>query len=236
MKKWISFFKNNSGLIDVLISHRKKFIYTKTKKTAGTSVELYFEKYCMPEGDWQFSHAREETISSHGIIGYRGNDSKHKTWWNHMPAAEIKTKGGPVLWETYFKFCVIRNPFEKLVSGYYFFHKQNPGKADANTRMAVIQRFRHWLKQGGIVMDRDTYVIDDKICIDYFIKYESLNNGIRHVCDTLGIPFEPERIPALKTGVRDKSIPIRDFYDKDSVEMVKNIYAFELDFFNYDYF
>ena len=31
----------------MLISHRKKFIFTKTKKTAGTSVESVFETYCI---------------------------------------------------------------------------------------------------------------------------------------------------------------------------------------------
>lgn len=35
----------------MLISHRKRFIFTKTAKTAGTSVESYFEQYCMPEGE-----------------------------------------------------------------------------------------------------------------------------------------------------------------------------------------
>ena len=37
----------------MLISHRKQFIYTKTYKTAGTSVEVYFEPYCMQEGEWK---------------------------------------------------------------------------------------------------------------------------------------------------------------------------------------
>ena len=46
----------------MLISHRKQFIYTKTAKTAGTSVESYFEKYCMPEGKWQFSHGHRRLL------------------------------------------------------------------------------------------------------------------------------------------------------------------------------
>jgi hypothetical protein len=29
----------------MLVSHRKKFIFVKTGKTAGTSVEVFFEKY-----------------------------------------------------------------------------------------------------------------------------------------------------------------------------------------------
>jgi hypothetical protein len=56
----------------MLIGHRKKFIYTKTAKTAGTSIESYFENFCMPENTWKFSNPREEYVSKEGIIGYRG--------------------------------------------------------------------------------------------------------------------------------------------------------------------
>ena len=38
----------------------------------------------MPDGDWQFSGAREEYVSKAGIIGYRGKDETGKEWYNHM--------------------------------------------------------------------------------------------------------------------------------------------------------
>ena len=105
----------------MLVSHRYKFIYTKTVKTAGTSVESFFEPYCMKEDEWSLSHSRNEYISEAGIIGYRGKDIPDNcTWYNHMPAVKIKTLLGDDIWNSYFKFCVIRNPFSKAVSHYYF--------------------------------------------------------------------------------------------------------------------
>ena len=114
----------------MLISHRKQFIYTKTAKTAGTSVEVYFEKYCMPEGAWEFSHSHDEYVSAEGIIGYRGKHSWGKKWRNHMSALKIKNNIGNSIWDKYYKFCVIRNPFDKLVSGFYMQEKRikNYGK------------------------------------------------------------------------------------------------------------
>ena len=42
-----------------LISNKKKFIYIKNKKVAGTSIESYFEKYCIPyDKDYKQSHKR----------------------------------------------------------------------------------------------------------------------------------------------------------------------------------
>ena len=37
----------------MLVSHQKKFIFTKTKKTEGTSVESFFEPYCVLEVTWE---------------------------------------------------------------------------------------------------------------------------------------------------------------------------------------
>ena len=34
----------------VLVSHAAEFIYMKTRKTAGTTVEMYFERFCVPPG------------------------------------------------------------------------------------------------------------------------------------------------------------------------------------------
>src|SRR5689334_12041430 len=108
----------------MLISHRKRFIYTKTVKTAGTSVESYFEPYCMREGEWTFSHAREESVSEAGIVGIRSGEPleiQGVIWWNHMPAKTIRALIGDAVWNDYFKFCIVRNPFDAVVSAYRFF-------------------------------------------------------------------------------------------------------------------
>ena len=51
----------------MLISHKYKFIYLKTIKTASTSVEAYFERFCMPENDYELSHDREVYESNFGV-------------------------------------------------------------------------------------------------------------------------------------------------------------------------
>ncbi|MBU1168622.1 MAG: sulfotransferase family 2 domain-containing protein [Proteobacteria bacterium] len=216
----------------MLVSHRKKFIYTKTRKTAGTSVESYFEKYCLPEGDWTFSHARDETVCEQGIIGFRGSQSGDKTWWNHMPAADICGLIGQEIWRNYFKFCVVRNPFDKVVSAFHFFGTQRPPEPGIEPDL-LVRQFRAWLKENQKVMDRETYMINNLIAMDYFIRYEHLKEGICHVCDHLGLPFEPHDIPVLKAGVRDRCIDLRDYYDESSYAIVEANYRFELDYFGY---
>jgi hypothetical protein len=236
----------------MLISHKNQFIYTKTSRTAGTSVESYFEKFCMPEDKWEFSHAREEYVSKEGIIGYRGYDARGKKWFNHMSALEIRNNIGNSIWNNYFKFCVIRNPFDKLISAFFFVEEQKRNRSvveNLKSRLAKvmgksqpidcikgensIERFRSWIRRGGSMIDRDKYLITGEICVDYFIRYEDLENGIKHVCNLLNIPFEPERIPRLKSALRDRKIPLSDFYDEEIIQIVSRIYEFEIDEFGY---
>jgi len=210
----------------MLISHRKKFIYTKTVKTAGTSVESYFEKYCMPEGEWVFSHRREEYVSDSGIIGSREKDINRKTWYNHMPAIDIKEKIGDSIWNQYFKFCIIRNPFDKMLS-YFFYDRKD------NSPTNLIDEFKFWLKNNRQAIDRNLYQIDNEICMDYFIRYEEIKTGIKNVCEHLDIPFEPDRIPKLKTGFRNTKIPIPEFYDQETIGIINEMFDFEINYFNY---
>ena len=213
----------------MLVSHRKQFIYTKTHKTAGTSVEVYFEKYCMPEGEWKFSQvAQQEFVSPTGIIGMRGPVTTGATWYNHMPAAAIREQVGQDTWERYFKFCVIRDPFDKLVSGFFFSHRDSDWRVHD-----PVPVFREWVQAERFVIDRDKYTIDDELCLDHYIRFERLKQGILEVCRAVDLPYQPGRLPRLKGGFRNTALPLSAFYDADTVDVVRKCFGFELETFGY---
>ena len=96
-----------------------------------------------------------------------------------------------------------------------------------------IERFRNWIRNGGAMLDRDKYLIDGDICIDFFIRYEDLENGIKHVCDKLDVAFELKNIPRLKSGMRSKQFTLSEFYDSETIDIVNKLYEFELNYFGY---
>lgn len=237
----------------MLVSHRKCFIFTKTIKTAGTSIESYFEKYCMPEGEWKESHNRDEYVSDAGIIGYRGSDAKGHIWFNHMKAETIRNLVGQEVWGRYFKFSTVRNPFDKMISGFFMYetNKSNYNRMQrAKARLkrlldtgnpidrvigeSEIERFRSWIKKGGEIVDRDKYVIGDKECVDYYIRFENMNEDVRYVCDQLDLPFEASGIPEFKKGIRHHNVPIQDYYDEETEEIVRAKYSWECNKFGYE--
>jgi hypothetical protein len=220
----------------MLVSHRKKFIYTKTAKTAGTSVESFFERYCMPEGAWTFQGGREEYVSDSGIIGVRSSDTSGRKWRNHMPALEIKNNLAPEIWSSYFKFCCVRNPFDKIVSAFFNSHvKRNGVVLDSDAER--IACFRDWVKsrRTSLLYDGDRYLIDGSVCVDFFIRYEDLENGVREVCRSIGVETESIELPRMKAAARNTKLAYTEFYDRESIEIVKKYYAFELALFNYTF-
>jgi hypothetical protein len=81
----------------VLVSHRKKFIFLKTSKTAGTSVEAFFERHCVDDTQWECKHHRDESVSTAGIVGYRGPKQESAIYYNHMSATEFCTIWAKIL-------------------------------------------------------------------------------------------------------------------------------------------
>lgn len=224
----------------MLVSHRKKFIFIKTLKTAGTSIESFFEKYCFPDGDWTPSHWRDEYISTSGIVGYRvgGRGTKvpgDVTFSSHMAASEVKACLPKDVWENYFKFTVVRNPFDKLVSAFYHFEKARKPEKYAGRKESDVTLFREWVAGGGSVIDRNIYMIDGSVAVDYFIRYESLADGIAGVCSHLNIKdFEISELPKFKSEFRDRRLGLIDMYDCKTKDIVRQKYKFEIDFFGYE--
>ena len=239
----------------MLVSHRYRFIYTKTNKTAGTSVEAYFQPFCLPaDENHDIEHATPALVSADGIIGYRGPFHYGQTWYNHMPAANIRARVGEETWQAYFKFCVIRNPFDRAVSLFYHFkssYAKSPGKEIVRNGIKYAmgkrhtvywpregsdpEQFRHWILQGGYLLDRDKYAIDGKLVLDHYVRYESLTEDIEAVCQRLDVPFEPARLPAFNAKRRSRGIPLPEYYDSATREAVAQRYAFELDAFGYTF-
>jgi hypothetical protein len=221
----------------MLVSHRHRFIYTKTFKTGGTSVECFLEQFCVTDPERQFTEESEELVSEMGIVGFRGakrpSDCKY---WSHMPATAIKSAVGDKTWNEYFKFCVIRNPFEKLISAFYFSQHLMHGAVEFENIQEEASKFESWLKlHWRRYVDRDKYLMLDRFCLDAVVRYETLTRDLREVCRRLGIDNDASSVPGLKTNIRPPGAKASDLYSEKSREIIEEAFRFELDYFGYSF-
>jgi len=155
----------------MIISHKHKFIFFKTRKTAGSSIQVSLAKFC-GENDiitGQYRLGIDDNSQSAGL-----NMDRFITNHPHPDLQPTKKFLGPKIWDSYFKFAFIRNPFDIAVSRYHWNIK---GK-DKNPKTSI-KDFRKWVKEGNMT-DEDylhRYIgKKDFIDLDFIGRYENLEN------------------------------------------------------------
>lgn len=211
----------------VLVSHSAGFIYMKTRKTAGTTVEMYFERFCVPEGTATGAEAVRETVTATGVVGSR-RDGKRPgdVWRNHMPAREVRTLLGPGIWDRYLKFAAVRNPYAIVLSS--FFWKNDRDYPQDAAALARARRDFDGFVRGRPLRgrswgnDAEIVTIDGEMQMDMLVRQEALADDARAVCDRLGLPWEPERlVHTKKTAGAPRSYPLKDFYTPETAAIVR---------------
>ncbi|KAB1064878.1 sulfotransferase family 2 domain-containing protein [Salibacter halophilus] len=227
----------------MIISHKHRFIFIKTEKTAGTSIEIALSKICGPNDViTPIEPVDEEYRKEIGVRSCQNYRIPFSKWsfkdflnslkilrlpsfYNHMPAKKIKQYVTEDQWNDYYKFTFERNPFDKLIS-YYFW-------TNTNNDYSSIQEFIDSGKAKGIA-GYDLYTINDEIVVDKVYNYENLKEAMLDISSKLKLDEElklPQR--KAKGHVRKN----RDHYSKvlnnDQIEWVKKEFFKEIDLFNY---
>ncbi|MCU1329217.1 MAG: hypothetical protein JWN34_4587 [Bryobacterales bacterium] len=223
----------------MLVSHVCRFIYLKTIKTAGTSAEIYFEPFCVDPKAWQGAlHGRGELVSDFGIVGARGSEARSAsggvTWYNHMTASEAVARLSPEIWNSYYRFCLVRDPWDKVVS--QFWYHLSPSRRAALSRgefSIVRQALSNWLETGRLPLDRHIYTLNDKLAVDDTIRYENLVPDMERLCRRLGIPWQPRRLGMYKSGYRLRQELARDYFDDAAGAQIRTAFAWEFENLGY---
>jgi hypothetical protein len=231
----------------MLVSHKHKFIFLRPRKTASTSVEAYFEKFCLPAtADTTVKHNRRHSITQVGIVTPRGlENAKIKCaklgWRNHMIARNVKQKLTTEQWKTYFKFSIVRNPFDKLISWYYFMpHRYNANYRSKGTNLKQERRnFNKWVQSEycKIFLAKEQKIISvkGKYCLDGVIRLEHLEKDIKNVCKTLDLPIDLTRLKNFKSNVKPNNFTPAQLYTKKSIELVNKLCANYMKKFKYSF-
>lgn len=206
----------------VLVSKKHAFIFLKTRKTAGTSIEMLLEPYCARPGHRVTEQTKAKT-SRYGVIGSRKLGTKtarwpwQTAWHNHMTAEAVRNGLGNRRWSRYRKITAVRNPFDRMVSQFCWRQKRN-ARLDRDALRAGFRK--HVL--GRWPNDYNLTHIDDNFVPDAAIRYEHLHEDIRQLADKLGLELNPDTLPITKDrkDVR-RGLSVPEFYDEELIETVR---------------
>lgn len=225
----------------MILSHSRKFIYLKTIKTGGSSVEAYFERYCTPRGEYNPDLIHDHQFSDRGIVisRYSTKLTKKLGWHTHMPASMLVEmlptldKKSRKAWEKYFKFTIVRNPYDRAVS--WFYYNERHQNMDPDITIGDIQdKFEKYIT-ASFMSDWNIYTLDNVPCMDYYIKYENLHEGMQDVCTHLKVKWNPKLMPMHLSGLRNTAINPADLFNGTTKQFVAELCHREIDYFGYDF-
>ena len=200
----------------MIVSYKHKFVFVKTKKTAGSTLEKLMFPYLGPK-DVCTGSPRDDTPR----INTSSTDG-HASW------AKIQSSY-PTEFRDWFKFTIERNPWDKVVSSYYWHQEIKPAQFGA--------------------MDFETYVMTcDLLPIDWLnytdrqgvrrvtaaYKYEEMDVMYEDLNQRFGLNIKDWRNTKLKGDIR-KERDYRKLHTTNTIERVANLFENEIKAFGYTY-
>ena len=232
----------------MIISHKHQFVFLKTTKTAGTSVELALSRFCGPNDIITPLSSEEEQIRREiggkppqnyrptSFVQYTGRDlwkllSRGKSprrYREHMPASRIRRRVGHETWNQYFKFCITRNPWDRVISQYYW-RQRNLRQEEMPSIMEFLdsKHTQSLLRKGF-----ELYTLKGQVAVDRVCRYESLGKDLEEVRKHLGLP-EPLELPKAKSGTRKDKRHYSDVLSEAEKDRIADLFRDEIELMGY---
>src|ERR1700686_1801692 len=222
----------------MIVSHEHRFIFIKTRKTAGTSIEVALSQIAgddaivtpidPPERQHDPRNYRNHKAAGPELLpGALANPSgrtrpvlglvraaglkRSYDYYNHMPAWLIRAQVGHDTWNTYFKFFFERNPWDKAVSLYSWLARD----------CTSAPPFEEWLFTAtNLISDWSLYSLDEQCAVDAVGQYERLDSELRSFLERVGAPADGLHLPRAKGGVARNGC----LYSPRAVEHVRQVF------------
>ena len=226
----------------MIISHKYKFIFVKTKKTAGTSIEIALSEFCDDEDI--ITPITPEDELTRKSLGFRGPQNCNvplkyygksdwlrlalrgnvKQFYNHATVQFIKQSVSQDIWNSYFKFCFERNPFDKAISRYYWSTDKIGDRPDIADYLEAASP--------SLISSWDIYANDGQVLVDFVGRYESIESDLAAVREKIGLPKELTLVNA-KGGYRKDRRHYSNVLNARARTRIEQVCAMEIAKFSY---
>ena len=184
----------------MIINHTYRFIFLHVPKTAGTSITRWLSTLTgWNDIELGGTHYGEEIQA---IYGRRFKLHKHS------PAMQVRSIVGEDIWSNYYKFAVVRDPFDRLVSTYQFYREwDHPGVA----AVKAMTSFDEFLDSDYFTHDRRNPTrpsglqcsflgLDNGVTLNQLCRFETLDADVAQIADAIGV--EPPALDRVNSSAR----------------------------------
>ena len=216
----------------MLISYKHNFLFVHIAKPGGTSVRAALRRYRW--GGWYTlplalaSAASQMTRPRHKLGIKFPRHAKAVAALEMLPAE---------VFNGFFKFTVVRNPWDLQVSSYHHIHREKPEVLRGIPGFADFLRYKFDPERPyDFMLDisaerQHEYLVNlrGEVIVDFIGRYERLEDDFRSVCQTIGI--RPPALPHLRRATERSDY--RRYYDDALAELVADHYRRDLELLDY---
>ena len=201
----------------MIISHKHQFIFVKTKKTAGSTLEKLLYPY-LGENDICTGSPRDDTPQKNTTI-----TNGHMSW------RQIEATY-PNEWRNYYKFTIERNPWDKVVSS-YFWHK-----IIKEERFGTMPFEEYVMTCELLPVDWMNYAHQKTIRVDDVYFYEDMRTMYDSLNKMFGLHITEDdwQTTKCKSGIR-KVEGYKELHNKATIDRVHHLFAKEIKTLGYRY-
>jgi hypothetical protein len=232
----------------MIVSHQHKFIFIKTKKTAGTSIEAALSELCGPadvitpyreesdrdrKGRAPQNYRIEHPLKPQRPLWRKLLGRPERYWhpsvgfYEHMPAWRVRAYVGEEVWRSYFKFAFDRNPWDRQISWWLYKTKSKRTRPSFEAFMADRRR--------AYVDNYHLYTSNGALALDFLGRYENLDEDLNKALASIGAG---RRIEIPRTNVNPSREGDRDYrrhYSDGTRALVEEWYQPEIKMLDYGF-
>jgi hypothetical protein len=207
----------------LIASHAHRFVFIKTRKTAGTSLEIALSRHCGPADVVTRISPEDEVLrAAAGGVGPQNDDTSPSSY-AHMGARRVIKVIGREAWDSYFTFAVERNPYDVVASSYRF----SARKPSYTKTFAEFVRTPRRLDR--LALNERLYRMGGRVVVDRVYRYEELPAAIADLSSRLGLELD---LPHAKQG---SGRHYRELYGPGDAEIVGERFARTIREFGYEF-
>ena len=215
----------------MLISHSHRFIFFHVAKTAGLSVREALQPYA--EEPTEFKIKRPPRTKA-------GQPNPFYTVWEalltHAKASDAQKELPTDIFEGYFKFAFVRNPWDWQVSMYHFILSEPTHvKHGLVKSLGSFERYLDWViatpnpfAKGATKLQKEAIAdADGNLLVDFVGRYETLAQDFAQLCQRLNIAA---RLPHINKSAHHD---YRAYYNDRTRQQVADYLADDISLFGY---
>jgi len=217
----------------MIISHSHRFIFFHVAKTGGMSIRKALQDYC--EEPDHFRIKRPLKVKA-------GKPNPFYEVWEglllHATARDAQKELPAEIFESYYKFAIVRNPWDWQVSMYHFIlGDPTHVKHERVKQLGSFAAYLNWViatdtpypKGATKLQSRVLTDAKGELLVDFVGRYETLARDFAQIRDRFAIAVE---LPHVNRSAHQD---YRDYYDANTRQLVAENFRADIELFRYEF-